>query len=181
MTLENLGLHPFGAETERFKNLLISFDDQLTKFAARNAQDLAGFSPLMWAAGRDSADGVKMLLDCEAVGPKSSGDEQLPKPIVWVDRFGFGIGTLVPVLLKISQADLSLKAARGQTAMTFALTNGCNAIVDILDKQQAILDAEEARRIKEKGEGRPQAEEACRGIPAIPVLSLTLSSKMLQI
>lgn len=32
---------------------------------ARNAQDLAGFSPLMWAAGRDSADGVKMLLDCE--------------------------------------------------------------------------------------------------------------------
>lgn len=43
-----------------------------------------------------------------------------------------------------SQADLSLKAARGQTAMTFALTNGCNAIVDILDKHQAILDAEEA-------------------------------------
>ena len=31
-----------------------------------NAQDLAGFTPLMWAAGRDSADGVKMLLDCEA-------------------------------------------------------------------------------------------------------------------
>jgi hypothetical protein len=28
--------------------------------------------------------------------------------------------------------------------MTFALTNGCNAIVDILDKHQAILDAEEA-------------------------------------
>ena len=37
-----------------------------------------------------------------------------------------------------------MKAARGQTAMTFALTNGCNAIVDILDKHQAILDAEEA-------------------------------------
>ena len=32
----------------------------------RNAQDLAGFTPLMWASGRDSADGVKMLLDCEA-------------------------------------------------------------------------------------------------------------------
>lgn len=31
-----------------------------------NGQDLAGFTPLMWAAGRDSADGVKMLLDCEA-------------------------------------------------------------------------------------------------------------------
>ena len=43
-----------------------------------------------------------------------------------------------------SQADLAVKAARGQTAMTFALTNGCNAIVDILDKHQAILDAEEA-------------------------------------
>mmetsp|Transcript_1534 Transcript_1534/g.1647 ORF Transcript_1534/g.1647 Transcript_1534/m.1647 type:complete len:424 (-) Transcript_1534:98-1369(-) len=88
-----------------------------------NSQDLAGFTPLMWAAGRDSADGVKMLLDCEA--------------------------------------DLSLKAARGQTAMTFALTNGCNAIVDILDKQQAILDAEEARRIKEKGENHhgPDEEE----------------------
>ena len=42
------------------------------------------------------------------------------------------------------EADLAVKAARGQTAMTFALTNGCNAIVDILDKHQAILDAEEA-------------------------------------
>ncbi|CAK8997717.1 Putative ankyrin repeat protein FPV244 [Durusdinium trenchii] len=83
-----------------------------------NGQDLAGFTPLMWAAGRDSADGVKMLLDCEA--------------------------------------DLLVKAARGQTAMTFALTNGCNAIVDILDKHQAILDAEEARRIKEKGEQRDE-------------------------
>ena len=30
-----------------------------------NAQDLAGFTPLMWAAGRDGADCVKMLLDCE--------------------------------------------------------------------------------------------------------------------
>lgn len=86
-----------------------------------NAQDLAGFTPLMWASGRDSADGVKMLLDCEA--------------------------------------DLAVKAARGQTAMTFAFTNGCNAIVDILDKHQAILDAEEARRIKEKGEGCHGAEE----------------------
>ena len=39
---------------------------------------------------------------------------------------------------------MNARAARGQTAMTFALTNGCNAIVDILDKHQAILDAEEA-------------------------------------
>ena len=30
-----------------------------------NAQDLAGFTALMWAAGRDGADCVKMLLDCE--------------------------------------------------------------------------------------------------------------------
>ncbi|CAJ1437908.1 unnamed protein product [Effrenium voratum] len=86
-----------------------------------NAQDLAGFTPLMWAAGRDSADGVKMLLDCEA--------------------------------------DMNARAARGQTAMTFALTNGCNAIVDILDKHQAILDAEEAKRIKERGEGRDEDPE----------------------
>lgn len=74
-----------------------------------NAQDLAGFTPLMWASGRDSADGVKMLLDCEA--------------------------------------DLAVKAARGQTAMTFALTNGCNAIVDILDKHQTILDAEDRKSV----------------------------------
>ena len=91
-----------------------------------NAQDLAGFSPLMWAAGRDSADGVKMLLDCEA--------------------------------------DLMLKAARGQTAMTFALTNGCNAIVDILDKQQAILDAEQAQARSEAVEELelPKADWACK-------------------
>ena len=42
------------------------------------------------------------------------------------------------------KADMNVKAARGQTAMTFALTNGCNAIVDMLEKHQAILDAEEA-------------------------------------
>jgi len=84
-----------------------------------NAQDLAGFTPLMWAAGRDSTDCVKMLLDCEA--------------------------------------DMNVKAARGQTAMTFALTNGCNAIVDMLEKHQAILDAEEAKRIKERGESRSEA------------------------
>ena len=40
---------------------------------------------------------------------------------------------------------MNVKAARGQTAMTFALTNGCNAIVDMLEKHQAILDAEEAQ------------------------------------
>lgn len=51
----------------------------------------------------------------------------------------------------MSQADLALRAARGQTAMTFALTNGCNAIVDILDKHQAILDAEEAGHPLGKG------------------------------
>ena len=71
---------------------------------------------------------------------------------------------------------MNVKAARGQTAMTFALTNGCNAIVDMLEKHQAILDAEEAvsrcnaavvlrcfsklvlqaKRIKERGEGRSE-------------------------
>mmetsp|Transcript_66765 Transcript_66765/g.157232 ORF Transcript_66765/g.157232 Transcript_66765/m.157232 type:complete len:434 (+) Transcript_66765:57-1358(+) len=86
-----------------------------------NAQDLAGFTPLMWSAGRDSTDCVKMLLDCEA--------------------------------------DMHVAAARGQTAMTFALTNGCNAIVDMLEKHQAILDAEEAKRIKEQGEGRSEGAE----------------------
>merc|ERR1712176_1604234 len=50
------------------------------------------------------------------------------------------------------EADMNIKAAKGQTAATFALTNGCNAIVDILEKHQAILDAEEARRIKERDE-----------------------------
>mmetsp|Transcript_15260 Transcript_15260/g.32953 ORF Transcript_15260/g.32953 Transcript_15260/m.32953 type:complete len:422 (-) Transcript_15260:288-1553(-) len=50
------------------------------------------------------------------------------------------------------EADMNLKAARGQTAMTFALTNGCNAIVDILERHKMILDAEEAKRIKEQGE-----------------------------
>mmetsp|Transcript_5810 Transcript_5810/g.16846 ORF Transcript_5810/g.16846 Transcript_5810/m.16846 type:complete len:252 (+) Transcript_5810:67-822(+) len=85
-----------------------------------NMQDLAGFSPLMWAAGRNGAESVKMLLDYEA--------------------------------------DMNLKAARGQTAMTFALTNGCTAIVDILEKHQMILDAEEAKRIKEKGERRGEEE-----------------------
>lgn len=59
------------------------------------------------------------------------------------------------------EADMNIKAARGQTAMTFALTNGCSAIVDILEKHQMILDAEEAKRIKEKGERKgeePQTE-----------------------
>merc|ERR1712084_205780 len=79
-----------------------------------NSQDLAGFTALMWAAGRNGTETVKMLLDYEA--------------------------------------DMNVKAAKGQTAMTFALTNGCNAIVDILEKHQAILDAEEARRIKERDE-----------------------------
>lgn len=86
-----------------------------------NQQDLAGFTPLMWAAGRNGAETVKMLLDYEA--------------------------------------DMSIKAARGQTAITFALTNGCNAIVDILEKHQALLDAEEAKRIKERGERKTVGEE----------------------
>merc|ERR1712176_1299531 len=80
-----------------------------------NAQDLAGFTPLMWAAGRNASETLKMLLDYEA--------------------------------------DMNIKANRGQTAMTFALTNGCTAIVDILERHQMILDREEAKRIKEKGEG----------------------------
>merc|ERR1712066_4563 len=79
-----------------------------------NRQDLAGFTPLMWAAGRNGTESVKMLLDYEA--------------------------------------DMNIKAAKGQTAMTFALTNGCNAIIDILEKHQAILDAEEFRRIQEEVE-----------------------------
>merc|ERR1719510_2461486 len=57
------------------------------------------------------------------------------------------------------EADMNLKAARGQTAMTFALTNGCNAIVDILEKHKALLDAEEAKKIKERGERRQAGEE----------------------
>jgi len=72
-----------------------------------NAQDLAGFTPLMWAAGRNATESVKMLLDYEA--------------------------------------DMNLKANRGQTAMTFALTNGCSAIVDILERHQMLLDREEAK------------------------------------
>jgi len=86
-----------------------------------NTQDLAGFTPLMWAAGRNGAESVKMLLDYEA--------------------------------------DMNIKAARGQTAMTFALTNGCSAIVDILEKHQMIRDAEEAKRIKERGERRGDVEQ----------------------
>ncbi|CAE8640493.1 unnamed protein product, partial [Polarella glacialis] len=79
------------------------------------------FTPLMWAAGRNSPDTVKMLLDYEA--------------------------------------DMNVKAARGQTAMTFALTNGCNAIIDILEKHHTILDAEEAKRIKERGERGVEPQE----------------------
>jgi len=86
-----------------------------------NMQDLAGFTPLMWAAGRNGAESVKMLLDYEA--------------------------------------DMNIKAHRGQTAMTFALTNGCSAIVDILEKHQMILDAEEAKRIKERGERKGEVEQ----------------------
>jgi len=58
------------------------------------------------------------------------------------------------------EADMNIKAARGQTAMTFALTNGCSAIADILESHQMILDAEEAKRIKEQGERSGEAEEA---------------------
>jgi len=80
-----------------------------------NAQDLAGFTPLMWAAGRNGAESVKMLLDYEA--------------------------------------DMNIKASRGQTALTFALTNGCNAIADILERHKMLLDQEAAKKLKEKGEG----------------------------
>merc|ERR1711988_1621223 len=73
-----------------------------------NAQDLAGFTPLMWAAGRNAAESVKMLLDYEA--------------------------------------DMSIQANRGQTAMTFALTNGCDAIVDILERHQMLLDRDAASK-----------------------------------
>merc|ERR1711977_737528 len=57
------------------------------------------------------------------------------------------------------EADMNIKANRGQTAMTFALTNGCNAIVDILERHQMLLDREEAKRIKEKGETNAGEEE----------------------
>merc|ERR1712196_105542 len=57
------------------------------------------------------------------------------------------------------EADMNIKANRGQTAMTFALTNGCNAIVDILERHQMLLDREEAKRLKEKGEGKADEEE----------------------
>lgn len=57
------------------------------------------------------------------------------------------------------EADMNLTAKRGQTAMTFALTNGCNGICDILDRHQSILDAEEAKRIKERGERGEELQE----------------------
>merc|ERR1712060_384278 len=110
-----------GACTENDQMAIETFIEGM---ADVNVQDLAGFTPLMWAAGRNSAESVKMLLDYEA--------------------------------------DMSIKAARGQTAMTFALTNGCNAIVDILEKHKALLDAEEAKKIKERGErgaGEEQEED----------------------
>lgn len=49
-------------------------------------------------------------------------------------------------------ANMNIKADRGQTAQTFALTNGCDAIVDILERHSMLLDAEEARRLKEQCE-----------------------------
>lgn len=57
-------------------------------------------------------------------------------------------------------ADINMKADRGQTAHTFALTNGCDAIVDILDRHSMLLDAEEARHLKEQGERAGGAEVA---------------------
>lgn len=76
-------------------------------------------------------------------------------PLMWAAGRN---GTETVKMLLDYEADMSLKAARGQTAMTFALTNGCTAIVDILEKHKMILDAEEAKRIKERGE-RPGDEE----------------------
>jgi len=66
------------------------------------------------------------------------------------------------------EADMNVKAARGQTAMTFALTNGCTAIADMLEKHQAILDAEEAKRIKERGERGVEPEEELEELLQLP-------------
>merc|ERR1712048_1035849 len=76
-----------------------------------------------WAAGRNSSESVKMLLDYEA--------------------------------------DMNVKAHRGQTAMTFALTNGNNAIVDILEKHKMLLDreAQDRKQLKANGEVDEEEEE----------------------
>jgi len=79
-------------------------------------------------------------------------------PLMWAA--GRNGASSVKMLLDYD-ADMNLKAARGQTAMTFALTNGCSAIIDILEKHQMILDAEEAKAIKERGErGEEQLDES---------------------
>lgn len=109
-------LHLASAENDQ-----MAIETLIEGMANVNAQDLAGFTPLMWAAGRNGTESVKMMLDYEA--------------------------------------DMNIKANRGQTAMTFALTNGCSAIVDILESHQMLLDREEAKRIKEKGEGKAEEDE----------------------
>merc|ERR1719382_1107485 len=96
-----------------------------------NQQDLAGFTPLMWAAGRGGTSTVKMLLDYEA--------------------------------------DMNIKAIRGQTATSFALTSNYNAVVDILERHKALLYAEQATRVGEgggaavHGEGIPEAQAGAAG------------------
>ncbi|CAE8582813.1 unnamed protein product, partial [Polarella glacialis] len=77
-------------------------------------------------------------------------------PLMWAS--GRNSPDTVKMLLDY-EADMNVKAARGQTAMTFALTNGCNAIIDILEKHHTILDAEEAKRIKERGERGVEPQE----------------------
>merc|ERR1712216_78104 len=75
---------------------------------------------------------------------------------------GCGLRAAMPrraYMLLDYEADMSIKANRGQTAMTFALTNGCNAIVDILERHQMLLDREEAKRIKEKAEDKAEEEQ----------------------
>eukprot|EP00811_Abedinium_folium_P025849 NODE_3726_length_1995_cov_8.985011.p1 GENE.NODE_3726_length_1995_cov_8.985011~~NODE_3726_length_1995_cov_8.985011.p1 ORF type:complete len:411 (-),score=153.80 NODE_3726_length_1995_cov_8.985011:694-1926(-) len=95
-----------------------------------NQRDLAGFTPLMWAAGRDGAGAVKMLLDKEA--------------------------------------DMTLKANRGQTALTLAQTNKNSAIIDILEEHLMLLDKEAAKEImdKEGGDGAAAAAAARIKAPA---------------
>lgn len=85
-----------------------------------NTRDLAGFTALMWAAGRNGSESVKMLLDY--------------------------------------RADMTLQANRGQTAMTFALTNGCDAIVDVLERHKMLLDKDAISKQQILAREAPPAE-----------------------
>merc|ERR1719387_2263448 len=112
------------ASTENDSSVIECLMDGL---ADVNAKDLAGFTPLIWAAGRGGEQSVKMLLDYEA--------------------------------------DMNIQANRGQTAMTFALTNGNNAIVDILEKHKMIKDKEredEQKKLAEQAANPKQDDQLAK-------------------